>query len=89
MIFNPAQCKAINYFIHELRQHDIQFLFVDPLNSEDRAKLYWQSGQSTTEAVYLIISEAQTRNATILIGAVNSSNWNGSDSFFVGYKENA
>ncbi|AAX78791.1 hypothetical protein RB43ORF269w [Escherichia phage RB43] len=87
MLMNSAQCKALNFLIHELIECDIPFEFVDPINSEHRVSLFWASGDSSIDAVNNIVERAQKDNVIVMIGSVNASTWNNADAYFIGYKK--
>lgn len=86
MLINTAQCKALNFLIHELIEHDIPFEFVDPINSEYNYTFFWSSGDDSIDAVDKIVRSALRNNSMVMIGSVNANTWNGADAYFIGYR---
>lgn len=86
MLMNSAQCKALNFLIHELIECDIPFEFVDPINSEHRNTFSWVSGDDSIEAVNKIVRHALRNCSIVMIGSVNANTWNDADAYFIGYR---
>jgi hypothetical protein len=87
MLMNSAQCKALNFLIHELIELDIPFEFVDPINSEYRNTFFWVSGDNSIDAVNKIVKRALLGRGVVMIGSVNANTWNDADAFFVSYRK--
>ena len=83
---NSAQCKALNFLIHELIELDIPFEFVDPINSEYRNTFSWVSGDDSIDSVNKIVRRALRNNSVVMIGSVNANTYNGADAYFIGYR---
>lgn len=86
MLINTAQCKALNFLIHELVELDIPFEFVDPINSEYRNTFFWVSGDDSIGSVKKIVDRALIGRGVVMIGSVNANTYNGADAFFVSYR---
>ncbi|ALF01947.1 hypothetical protein CPT_Margaery258 [Citrobacter phage Margaery] len=88
MLINKAQCKAINFLLHELIENGINFEFVDPINGDDRHLLRWVSGSNPLDSVSQVVESAlKHMPCRVLLGSVNASTWNGSDAYYVGFKK--
>lgn len=86
MILSNAECKALNYLVHELISNGVPFEFVNPTSTEYSRYLRWESIQNPTVLVDGIIDTALARKSVVLIGSLYAGNWNDGDSYFVGYK---